>query len=618
MKYVRMPVTLTLTGPILTQSSAAGEPGIDSTIARNETGQAMLPFSLVKGRVLQSWRDLSGADDYEEWFGGEAESDRSPNRARFRFSDFVAGEGNRDGIKHRIRIDRRTGTAADGDLQFIESPFAPGEPVVFRGEVAWFSGDDVSDDAAAARKLEDAFRWTNNFGAERTTGFGRVAGVAIGDLVKQSLDDATPAAGIVPEILSLQIEMVEPFCIARRRVAKNLFESEEIISGSVIRGVLATLFNQSLGGRRGSAPIDGTVPRWTTLGKWFNSIRLTAASPVAHGVTKRPVTAPLSLVKDQDDKWHDVALCAAPIIFSSEADGKQQFRAPSFAIDWKQQADVEAAFGWIGEDGKATSPRREVRVRTAIDADTRRAKDEQLFAYEMVIPAGFQWHGTVDLAKVGAEDRPQLLTELNALLSIGRAENNSSGVQGFGKSKARGRVTVSGSILPEHVPSFLTPIEKDLWIITLQAPALLCDSGKLSETSGATQLRAAYAAVFKQLSAEKLELVRYFARQSLAGGEYLHKRFQGDKPYAAFLLTDRGSVFVLRQTEDATALLARWLEHGLPLPKWAQDRYGGDWMTNPFLPIDGFGTIAVNLPCHTANRPIPGTFIELAAAKGGA
>ena len=64
-------------------------------------------------------------------------------------------------------------------------------------------------------------------------------------------------------------------------------------------------------------------------------------------------------------------------------------------------------------------------------------------------------------------------------------------------------------------------------------------------------------------------LVRFFARQRLAGG-YLVLRHQPGKPYNPFLVTEAGSVFVLRprpgKGDDANKRLDDWLEHGLPLP----------------------------------------------------
>jgi hypothetical protein len=44
-----------------------------------------------------------------------------------------------------------------------------------------------------------------------------------------------------------------------------------------------------------------------------------------------------------------------------------------FAIDWKNGGSVQAEFGWA-------ELQRELRVRTAIDRERRRAKDDQLFA----------------------------------------------------------------------------------------------------------------------------------------------------------------------------------------------------------------------------------------------
>ncbi len=51
------------------------------------------------------------------------------------------------------------------------------------------------------------------------------------------------------------------------------------------------------------------------------------------------------------------------------------------------------AFGW-------TVIPRELRVRTSIDADTLRATEKQLFAYQMVIPDHHEWLAYLDLRDV--------------------------------------------------------------------------------------------------------------------------------------------------------------------------------------------------------------------------
>ncbi|MFQ5741493.1 MAG: hypothetical protein ACE5JX_21050, partial [Acidobacteriota bacterium] len=76
-------------------------------------------------------------------------------------------------------------------------------------------------------------------------------------------------------------------------------------------------------------------------------------------------------------------------------------------------------------------------------------------------------------------------------------------------------------------------------------------------------------------------------------------------PYAPYLLTTSGSVFVLRETKEVVrSELEKWLRGGLPLPGWAVKRYGDSWRTCPFVRENGFGEIALNLPCHTQSKPV--------------
>ncbi|ETX03371.1 MAG: hypothetical protein ETSY2_33655, partial [Candidatus Entotheonella gemina] len=370
----------------------------------------------------------------------------------------------------------------------------------------------------------------------------------------------------------------------------NLFESDTLISGGVIRGTLATMLKEAIGLPR-DAVIDAQLPApWQALGEYFNCIRFTHAFCALQSSAARPVTAPLTLVKDaegqllKDSQGHvcDVSLCEAPGLLGPSR------QAPSFAVDWKNRDDVDALFGWP----LSHQIKRELRVRTAMDRDYRRAKDNQLFAYDMVVPEGLIWYGAVDLSDVPAgPDRNAVSVQLHALLQ--------RGLHGIGKTKARAAVDTDVAISPWQ-PSSCQPIHADTWVITLQTPALLCDPKALDETSGHEVLFNAYHHAWAELSGHHLKLIRFFASQSLAGGYQVY-RFQPSKPYNPFLLTDAGSVFVLQAVSDVTAAqaeLQKWLAHGLDLPPWAITRYGEDWQTCPFLRHDGFGEIAVNLPCN--------------------
>jgi hypothetical protein len=115
----------------------------------------------------------------------------------------------------------------------------------------------------------------------------------------------------------------------------------------------------------------------------------------------------------------------------------------------------------------------------------------------------------------------------------------------------------------------------------------------------------AYSDIFTSLSEGNIVLQRFFAKQSLAGGYYLWKRFQYPRPYEPWLLTDADSVFVLcpqvGKEKVAQQYIEKWFNTGLPVPKWAVNKYqlgeeaASYWERCPFIPQHGFGEIAVNV-----------------------
>lgn len=591
MQEVTLTICLTLRGPILSHSTSIGAIGIDAPMARDRSGAYYLPFSLVRGRLRQSWSELNEATDdnfpslkeIDDLLGpppGETLG-REPQRGRLHFLDFRHGGAVNDpGLLHRIRIDTDRGAVAKGAMQVIESPFSSGELVSFKGTISYRA--PAAADADRIEKLIDAgLRWTTNFGGERTVGFGQLIDVEIQKNCKPIQVLSVTVLPNAEDTLFLAIRPCAPFCVAKRRTNPNLFESDTVLSGGVLRGALATTL-QSLCGLPRNTVIGQNLPApWQELGAHFNHIRFTHAFPAPEHVKRvlcRPVVAPLSLVKDKANKVYDVALCAGPELVGSPP------YAPSFAVDWKRSDDVEKHFGWA-------TPDRELRVRTAMERDRRRAKDENLFAYEMVVPAGCVWYSRVDLKNVPASaDRAAVAAQLRALLN--------HGLYSLGKTKAQAQVEV----LPQIDPIYTSDPDpmNGVWVVSLQTPALLCDPSVLNEGSGGSELFATYEAAWRDASQGTLHLSHFFASQSLAGG-YLALRFQRGKPYNPFLLTDPGSVFVLQASGTpaaAQAAIKRWLQDGLPLPEWAQQRYGTHWSSCPFLPTDGFGEIAVNLFCH--------------------
>ena len=164
----------------------------------------------------------------------------------------------------------------------------------------------------------------------------------------------------------------------------------------------------------------------------------------------------------------------------------------------------------------------------------------------------------------------------------------------------------SGSSAPTPAKVPEVPLAGPEHVVTLQTEFLMTDPNLL-KGGLAANLETAYRDFWNKASGGAFELVRYFARQALHGG-FLSKRSR-QNGYEPFLATERGSTFVLRAIDSARAATAlqTWRERGLPVPGWVRTRFanGADphWRTCPFLPHAGFGEVAIDLECHTANKP---------------
>lgn len=597
---VTMKIDLVLSGPVLSQATSPTQVGMDSYMARDNKGRYYLPYSLIKGKLKQSWKELIEATGGEfnpsipELLGIESgnadeelEGDFSPVRGNLIISDFVHDypqERNPDKI-YGIHMDPERGAARKGHLRVLESPFKAGEEVTFTGFIRYIARDEDVD--TIKNYIQIGLQWTTSFGAERTVSFGRNINVMIKDIVKTQVEvDESDADGSV--LLNISIQPNDSFCLAKRRTVGNLFESSEIISGSVLRGALAVTLKRITGMDRNATIDEHTPEPWQLLGRYFNHIKYSHAFPAKIGSSTRPAVFPLSLVQANDGTKavYDTALCGEAEILTGKSPA-----APSFSIDWKEsdntENDMKKKFGW-------NSLGHELRTRTEIDSETRRAKNKQLFGYEMIIPDGYQWLGTADLTTIPDDDRQAVEAQLRSLFNFGLYE--------LGKTKTSADVQVVTGISPVF-PSSRVPLENK-WVITMQTPALLCNPETLNETSGKSDLFKAYDSALDNISGGSLKLIYYFADQSLAGG-YLFKRYQPENAYNPYLLTEPGSVFVLEKAETATeqdvnTCLEQWGGY-LPLPKWTGEY--SDWKTCPYLPEDGFGEFTVNLPCHLEMKP---------------
>ena len=579
MKRVTIPLTLIVKGPVLTKSSSIGRIGIDAVMAegrfRNPKTEKVekryyLPGTLVKGLLREAWWELAAADDRfwrltEEYLGAKSAAEATndpgtndPRRGRLLFSDF-ADRGEHNSImttRYRIAIDEERGAVDAGKLQMAESPYAPGEEIEFVGEARLLvtEGEDASQIADAVHR---GLLWVMAAGGVRTSGFGEIRGVRKDrektQVAPQGLDEMGARWRI-----SLTFD--QPVVFARRRISENLFESSKSIPGAAIKGAVGQMLARVRG-------------EFAELEQELHLVRFTQAVPAEKG-KPLPEQWPLSLLSFQKDvrtgdKFEvvDAVRCREPFW--------QGDKAGAFDIDWKDDEwrAVETRYDWPGD----AVLQQELRVRTGISGEHRRADESKLFAYWMLSPFGVEWTGEVDASRLGASAR----TQLEQILRMG--------VEPLGKTKALGRVDLSSAPLPtvKAAPDY---------VLTLQTPALLLDPSREMD----------YPAVWNRLSEGALEMVNFFHRTRLAGGDYVQKRFHPKRPqYKPYLLTEAGSTFLLKpvagREEDARKWLEEWARHGLPLSQQVRTFYEiGDtpdrpqWKQCPYLPENGYGEIRVN------------------------
>ena len=574
-------VTLQIRGPILTRDSDPAGYGVDAPFCQRD-GRFCLPGPLVEGKLLEAFRELAAESSETgiteasivELMGAEAaRGEWEPIRGLLHFSDFTGPKASRELLRYRIAINADTRATEEQMLQVLESPFLSGAEAKFTGRAVAHLASQ-SDAEKIARELQIGFRWVRQLGACRTIGFGTLLAVEVVTQEEQAhaLDPSDEEA----EALLLRIRPAAPFCFSQHRPRENVMTSSEFIPGAAILGCLARAWERRNGQKAKPA--------------WFDLITASHAFPADRNAETRPVCTPLSVVASSNppvgtSRWLDFADKGMPCLFDDDA--------PAFRPDWKDSSVDRDNFGW-------KRPERDLRVRTAIDPNTRAAEENMLFSQEVVQPDGCDWIARLDFSVIDdINDRRTAVREVLELL--GRE------LLDLGKTKVRATVeTVRWLENHRRVPSHTAPRGGRQWIVVLQTAALLCDPRLLAGPGKAASLAGAYAAAWHDISGGALALDHFYARQHLAGGEYLWRRFQGGRPYNPWLLSDAGSVFVLSLNEGAGAgetelLIAGWLARGLPTPTWARGLYasserdGAHWSRNPYRPQNGYGEIAVNL-----------------------
>lgn len=573
-------ITIKLKTPWLVQGSEPGRYGLDATLLRNHKDRPILPGSLIAGRIQAAWKEMKklGLDvpadtnkkcepKHNCWFGGEGTTENL--HARIWTDDLVIDTYDETiDQTTRIQINGDTEAVESGSLLLIEQTRPASGTATFHGRWSVYLTD--GERQPLENRLRAGLLWHSQLGAQRSVGFGELVEAQV------TLKRATPKPYPEQEPMAqkrLMLRVDRPLCVATRNRRGNVFESRDIITGGTLKGALARLF-QARNGQAIAESLENSL-----FAHYFNDIRITHAFP--SNSQKRPSAIPLSLAS-----VNDCLLDLAEVEGASLIDGK----APAFLHDWKNEwAEVDAARGW----GQTTT---HLRVRTAINPDTGTAADEKLFAYQCKVPvAGTVWLSNITLPDgVKEEDRKKIWTELAQLLG--------NGLGPIGKTDTFADIT----LLDEQLtcwPQQAIDTKSDKVILMLNTPALLLASSQVADKKPQNiDLNVLYNTIFSDLSKQSLTLSHFYASHSMAGGEFLRKRYikkTGTSAYRPFVLTDAGSVFVLNiiDKDIAQKKLTCWQKFGLPLPEHIEVSHGTSWQQNPYIPQNGFGEITIN-PDH--------------------
>jgi len=623
-KQYELKVTLTVKAPLISSGGGDVTRGINRIFYRNANDQITLQGSHIKGKLLEAMNELASVNalpdmDLTSLFGaGSEEHDEPdelraehfiPKRAALHFSDFLLSEGEKpleDARLTRVSIDKKTGTSKESFLQTLEKLFKPGALVHWEGFITFFAGDRNKADTIADH-LALGLKWITGLGGSKGTGYGRLSKVetTLEEWKQPEKSDVSPKAGTE---FTLDFQFIDDLLIGGTTKKTNYIESEQVIPGATIKGSFARFLNRLCGVTPDTSAINkenkGVYAQFPALAEHFSNLHFSHAFPVAASRQERPVTLPFSMVQtstaEGTEKYFDVALLEKP-----ELDKKG--KAPLFKIDWKDTdnsvGEIISKFGW-------TSCEIINKTRTAIDPKTRRARDEMLYTFQYLTPyvSGYsgkngsvkkehqvRWFANIRFPEIGSDLQKQMVSQF--------FEAVQQGWHTLGKRDSRFNLMLKTGRAKDRVARATEDyLKDDLAIVTLQTDALMFDGQPLADKPDNLDLFSVYQHYWNAATGGACELTRFFARQKLAGG-YLAKRYPIYNNYYPFVLTEAGSVFVLKAKDNAGAkeALKRLSEQGLPLPPdiLARLPQGKEpWESCPFVPENGYGEIKINLEWH--------------------
>lgn len=470
----RQQLIVELEGSLLV-AGGAGD-GRHAVTATDSEGRPILPGSTLKGVIRHAFERLYGAAESPALFGAEghepnaeavADEAPTPPISRVAIGDARPEDPERAKAllvdKPQVAIDPDTGRARDGRL-FTRRTVAPFAGLRF---VAPLQTIDLDEDDT--RRLDAAIASVFALGAGRSAGLGRVT------IERREIESRVEPAdrsirfeGARDEAGDWIVDLVaeEPLNLGTARLLGNYFPSRHHVPASTLRGAIVSAAMRQRGIREDQSN-DPAFRR--LLLDPATCLRFGDAWPIADEGSGERVPAPPPLTawrcKLHRDHPHADGLLAGALQRWLTERGRP---VAGDATCPDCGGPLERADRPIGSE----APTRSFRTRVRMDRATGRAKDEHLFAVELIA------EGTRFRARLGHVDEAgrQLLADAAAHgLAVGHGRG-----QGYGRLRVEAiRPAPAEAPLGERVAAFdarwREAIEKvEPWLgLSLDAPAHL-------------------------------------------------------------------------------------------------------------------------------------------------
>lgn len=617
-KHYHINFELILKAPFMTKSSGAMRFGLD-TFSQQENGSLVINGSQLKGvirhqlvRFNQLLNDEQLAKLIGYAFGPQPQQPEyhSFDHAALTFPWKLTEQGEEQvSVEpeklYRIKMNQETGTVEEGHIQVIESKYPVGTLVTFTGRGRYIESQTVPADILQSW-LNKALQAVSAIGAFKSIGFGEVVSAKCTvnkKLPSPSIKDKTvKPLNQVP--LRVAFNADRPICFAKpRSKTSNTFVSEDFIPGNALKAALINShYFQSL---------EANSP----LKEHINQLVVSHAKPIAvfldsdsQRAEKIPLpkpwsqhlaaqTLPLSLMQfsipacdngQPQECYLDVAELNTAVLIQKD----NMLFSGAFESDRKGDVplSVRQAYG-----ANLPEMKRELLVRTAVNASTQSAEDGSLFSYDTLRHEDLTWIVEFSLPKISESGEP-ISDHTSEVIGRQVLEVVHQGLFNLGKTKAtlEFQDSYSGS---GCTGAFKRSDTTQKLSLKLESDALLFDAKDLKEINNnqQDQLFSLVANYFAQLvfTDVAVPLVACYADTQLVGGDYLLNRFYKPSAYQPQIVVKAGSVFTFDlsqltsgEREQVFIQVEKILHTGLPSPN-----KGWDFNTTPYLPQNGFAKI---------------------------